>query len=382
MADEDYTGLDPDLARGYAATLRAGRDTAEDVAGVLAPVLETFHLHDELSFANVLVGEAAQELGLAATDLDLRATYVELLDRPGPVEPDGAGYEVLIQLLTGALDSSLGDDVGVPAVAQWATSLSDLEDRLGPSTEDWPHASAFCAAGAGYWSHGSLTGPDGLAYEVVVPYANVDGVLVNGDLGDPDGPRITDLLGNDPGWTTEGVEHGYGHVGDPPGLAEQIIVTLGGAAGAPYDAHYAAVGRPAPEEYYRSITVDDDFVPVGLEPGRPIVGPPPEEAPDPANPDPLALNALTLVNQTLTGVDAAQSLSDATLAAYAVEYQVNADGRRRALIHAYQFGLDADGEVLVTMGYGGLGDDGLVGFPLQPRVDGEVPDEVREAQEG
>lgn len=375
MPSDDYLGVDPVLVRQMTARMRTTADVGEDVADELSLLATSCDLADDLAYPTSMASEITEELRLAADEFDRRAHYVELLDA-GAIPPEfGAIVESIIDTSAETLDESLADGVGAGTVLQHSTDLDEFEDRFVASTETWPSESRFCATQSGYLQGGALVGPDGDTYEVVAPYAVIDGESYNADWGEPEGPAIGDLMGADPGWTTVSVESGFGQAGDGPSGASQAIVILGGLAGAPYDAYYSVAGRPAEAEVYAGLQVDASFAPVAFGDARARPAGVPPDPEDPNIEPSTALNALTLVNQGLTGIDAAQSINDADNVAYAAEYQVNDDGRRRVMIHTYQLSTDDEGNVGYVLGYGGGSDGALVGIRvLNPRIndDGHV----------
>jgi hypothetical protein len=264
----------------------------------------------------------------------------------------------------------------------------------------YPLPGSLCASGAWYRQFGTLVGPDGQAYPLLVPQArdveaNEDAPRwATEDWGPPDGPAVTDLLGGDPGWSTVAVERGAGRLGDDLSPLERLLVGLGGAPAANFlDANGL---WPASQDVYPGTTLDAEFnpnfVPIGDRPRSagpdavdeiagvtPVLVEEPSgnvryELTVPSAPSAVVMGgAAELVTQVATGMGNVRQVEDARNVGFVVEYQVNDDGRTRAIVHTHHIEIDADGEPVVFVGYGGLRADGEPGVVqmVSPRVNGD-----------
>ena len=252
-----------------------------------------------------------------------------------------------------------------------------------------------CLAGPGHYGGvGSfIRGPDGLLYPLVVPRLTIDGEVYNGNKGAlSPGESVWDLGGSDPGWIEVYRAQGVTRLRDGPSGIEKFFI---GIAGMNPNLHpqstpvgeegYAALGiglggvpfmrtepppqRPsnpqAPEFHMSSPTfvmVDGELVMVdrnapetwnreirrsGITPNTRLQG------------YGRAMSGVDLANQVGDGISLAQMSDDFGVAGYEVVFEVNDDGRRRAMLRSYQVSVDGNtGDYVISPNHVTVGEDG------------------------
>jgi len=191
-------------------------------------------------------------------------------------------------------------------------------------------------AGAGYRGSGFLVGRDGRSYPLVAPYVERGGVRYDADDGvEPGATSVDDLDGRDPGWTTIDEVIGVERWRDV-GSFDRVMAGVGSTvAGRPFGSSERDVAelviRPGMAPYFTDA----------------LDRPPPEPAP-PAylSPYPSHSRASGVADSLSIAVDGLGGAIDAdqgSFAAFDVAFQVNADGRTRALYKRVYVGFDDDG---------------------------------------
>jgi hypothetical protein len=386
--------------RALAAVMRRGVATWRRLEQEIDALHQGFALASELAGAAAELAELARDHERAAADLEARAELADAIERgewstldehAGAVARTERAWE----------DATSGGPDADAAITVTVSELADLESRSLPVVD--PVAAALCAEDRWYREAGTLIGTDGQAYPLVVPNVrnpdargDQDVFVFNDDWGRPSDAGVESLVGLDEGWRTAHVEIGAGRLGEGLGLVGTALAAGAGSAGA---RHLGATGRrPVPLEVYRSVHVDEWFVPTVVPyadgAGVEVPDPPDElagvtptmtvtaggrvrfEATVPATGAAAMVNGLNeLVNQVRAGTGNVRTLADRRNVGYAVEYQVHRDGRTRALARGHQLAVTGEGEILVATGYLGVGADGF--GPLvatAPRInDGYAP---------
>lgn len=240
--------------------------------------------------------------------------------------------------------------------------------------------------GYGYLGGGSLTGPDGGQWPIVSPYYSDGKHVYLSDTGTPraDG-GINDLDGNDPGWHTVESYVGPGQFGTVSQSTKLIIfgenltgqelevnpvdskdVGISGDGQPVYQggADHAEAKLPADKPYW------DAKPPDRHDPSDPR---PPEP---PFNPTEAALGANALGLQGADGALQAHAAGEHGEREYQVSYQVNDDGRVRAVVNTYTSGPNHDGGGVNVGGFATSFPDGKDGaaseVPIDVRHNGPV----------
>lgn len=381
-----FAGLDPVPVRALVDALRVAADGSRRAVEQLAAVASEFDFRAAVVAPSSELAEAAERYERAAVDLEARARLAEAIDAGDWDAVDALAGRIVGTERAWEQVTAGGPDEG-PSTTWTKTTWDDLEARMLGLVR--PVSSALCAEDAWYRETGTVLGPDGQAYPIVVPNVrnpeareDSDVFVFNDDWGRSGDAGVTTLLGGDAGWTTVAVETGAGRLGDDPGLAALALIGLSGVAGA---RHLDARGlRPVPLRGYDDVGFDEWWVPDqagyvdgnGVDPADvvdvpdelagvtpvPVVSPRGHtryESTVPASArGVLASGASELVNQVAIGTANARTVQDRRNIGYAVEYQVNADGRTRAIARGYQLGVDDRGELHVAMGHLGVGADG------------------------
>jgi hypothetical protein len=258
-----FVGLDPVAVRALAAAMRRGAATWRRLEQDLDALDEEFELASELAGAAGELAELARDHQRAAADLEARAELADAIERgewsaldehAGQVARTERAWE----------DATSGGPDADPAITVTVSELADLESRSLPVVD--PVAADLCAEDRWYREAGTLIGTDGQAYPLVVPNVrnpdardDHDVFVFNDDWGRPPDAGVESLVGLDEGWRTAHVEIGAGRLGEDLGLVGTALAAGAGSAGA---RHLAAAGRrPVPLEVYRSVRVDEWFVP-------------------------------------------------------------------------------------------------------------------------
>ena len=255
-----------------------------------------------------------------------------------------------------------------------------------------------CIAGPGsYGGIGSfIRGPDGLLYPLVVPRLTIDGVTYNGNRGAVlPWENVWDLGGTDPGWTEVYRAEGVTRLREGPSGVEKFFIAFAGMnpnlhpQNTPVDEEgYAALGLglggvpfmrteappqrssnpPSPEFHMPSPTfvmVDGELVMVdrnapetwnreitrsGITPNRGVqrYG--------------AAMGAADLAGQVGDGISLAQMSDDFGVAGYQVVFEVNDEGRRRAMLRSYQVSVNQEGDYMISPSHVTVGEDGEPAF--------------------
>lgn len=396
-----YTGLDPVAVGALAAALRGAAAVWQRCADDLARTGGRFELAAATAGARAELTAAAELVTRAAADLDARADLAEAVDRGDWDAVEQHAVEIVGTARAWERLTPGGPDEG--ASSTWTrTTWTDLEARLYGVAR--PVASALCAEDQWYREAGTVIGPDGQAYPILVPNVrNADArdeddpFVFNDDWGTPADAGVATLLGADAGWTTVAVETGSGRLGDDPDGLEAFLIGAAGSAGASF---LGVTGRrPVPLAVYDGVGLDASWVPdhvpgVGGRADPDVADVPDEvagvepelvvssgghvryEATVPASVRAvLASGAADLLGSIATGTANVRTVRDRANVGYAVEYQTNRDGRRRAVARGYQLATDDDGDVHVSMGYLGVTDQGPGPVAaIVPRInDGYVP---------
>jgi hypothetical protein len=398
---DGVVGLDPDLVRALADAMRRAAAAWREAVDDLAAVDSWFQLDSATADARGALADMAGDAELAAADLEARADLAEAID--------AGRWDVAFDELVGGLsraeaaweaETSGGPDES--GAIPWTTSSwDDLESRIVAAAPTV--AGRLCDSAAWYREVGAVAGPDGQLYPLLVPtVANAsfedddEPVWFNADWGRPDDAGVTSLLGADRGWSTVAMETGAGRVGDDLTGVDHALAGLAGAPGARLLA--AGGAEPAPLAAYEQMRLDAQWVPafIPVGPARhrlaadavdEVSGVAPEivrtadghvrvEAAVPGAPAVVLAGAgAQIIQEVATAVENVRTLDDARNIAYAVEYQVNDDGRTRALIRGYQIAVDLHGEPTVAMFYIGAGAQGpgAVALVSPRRNDGYRP---------
>ena len=261
------------------------------------------------------------------------------------------------------------------------TNFSPLTTITGASYADWWQAvdDGSCRAGAGRYNGGGfIMGPDGRKYPMVVPSLIVNGEEYNANgNGFVDSQNISTLGGMDKGWTTIAVVSGNFDLRKPAPLWEKILAGFGGSTG-----WHSPFGDAAPGDVYNGLQVNLQGVPALFgPPPRVMSEPPPDDNPEPAErygmvmrdgrlswqpvgtmagtAPQTAANSASLAITVLEGVDTAIHYDDASHSGYQVIYEVNDDGRRRAMVRSYQI-TELDGVYQLWPSYVSAAPDGTL----------------------
>jgi uncharacterized protein YukE len=258
-----------------------------------------------------------------------------------------------------------------------------------------------CPSGNGFYGGDGtfITGPDGLLYPVVVPSLMMDGVVYNGNRGTlVPGEDAYSLGGMDPGWSEVYRLEGVGRFQEGPSGFEKFFIAI---AMTNPDLHPSTT--PFGEGDYAGLVMGASGVPyINMEPQAPkgpSVSPSNARLVSPtavwvdgelmfidANADPAttqynrairrqlgplpprvlngqrAVGAASLAAGLAQGINIANSTDDAGLAAYQVVFEVNEDGRHRAMFRTYQVSVDQTGDYLIRPSHVFLDDEGEIDF--------------------
>lgn len=281
-------------------------------------------------------------------------------DLPKPTYTFAAG---IVGQARAAHEAAVTDGVPRPVgspVENWR--LRDSFER--GSIEEWARLVGPLAGlgGAGLFGGGFLTGPDGRRYPIVTPVLSRNGTWYSIGTGE--------LGGRDPGWYTVDRRVGFGQLEEGADLSTSIAAFLAGTAGV------RPVGQADPGQT-RSITLDEDGVPVSVGPAtpereRPPSGPLPHEPVDPG----ARINAGNLAVVAINGAENVANIDNGTYYTYNVEFQQNTDGRQRAIVTAYQAVPNDDGSVDILPHNVHVGQDGELVFENGRQVPRPQPAEV------
>jgi hypothetical protein len=220
-------------------------------------------------------------------------------------------------------------------------------------------------ANYGYFGGGSIAGPGGVQWPIVMPYFRDGQHVYMADAGGPSpNGGIEQLDGNDPGWTTIGTYVGLGQFGSISAKTKGATAILIGTG--------QELDTTSTDP--RAVAVDPKGFPhVGLTPGELPSGP--EDKPfwdldsdsmmpkhmeglPPGSMQPdneynqAALGAGSLLVQAGQAYTAAQNLDSHAKRQWYVAYQVNHDGRIRAVVHTYTAGAGDYGTVVDSFANG------------------------------
>lgn len=257
-----------------------------------------------------------------------------------------------------------------PSPPLFRTQADDFVHRLGPQPPYaavgpmdplWKSYADKCILGAPHYNfYGTMIGPDGRAYQVVVPKSKG---LFNADFGSTGSKNMSNLDGLDPGWKAVGTEAGVGQFGNASGAA-RTAVALGTLAGGQFSHPF---GNPVDLDGYANLVIRPDGSPelrewgassglIDSDVGRQM----------PRQVETVG-NGIELANQVAAIPGNVKKLDDAYNMAYQVQYAENRDGRLRAIITTYQLREKDNGHVNVAMNYAGV----VGGKPLL--VEGVTP---------
>ena len=258
-----------------------------------------------------------------------------------------------------------------------------------------------CPSGPGFYGgFGTLiTGPDGLMYPVVVPSLMIGGTVYNGNRGTlVPGEDVYSLGGMDPGWEEVYRLEGVGRFQEETSGIEKFFIAF-----AMTNPNLHPTTTPFGEGDYAGLVMGASGVPyINMEPRAPrgpSVSPSNARLVSPtavwvdgelmfidANADPAttsynrairrqlgplpprvlngqrAVGAASLAAGLAQGINIANSTDDAGLAAYQVVFEVNEDGRRRALFRTYQVSVDQTGDYVIRPSHVYLDDEGDMAF--------------------
>jgi uncharacterized protein YukE len=258
-----------------------------------------------------------------------------------------------------------------------------------------------CPTGPGsYGGYGTfIRGPDGLLYPVVVPSLMMDGFVYNGNRGTiVPSEDVHTLGGTDPDWSETYRLEGVGRFKEGPSGLEKFFIAFAmtnpnlhpdtapfgegdyaalvmGAGGVPYinTEPRAPKGPSVSPSNARlvsptAVMVDGElmFVDANADPAttsynraiRRQLGPVPPRVMGAQR----AVGAASLAASLAEGVNIANSADNYGVAAYQVVFEVNEDGRRRALFRTYQVNVDSMGEYIIDPSHVYLDDEGEIAF--------------------
>jgi hypothetical protein len=212
----------------------------------------------------------------------------------------------------------------------------------------------------GYFGGGTIQGPGGAQWPIVMPYYQ-DGknIYMADDGATPPNGGINELDGQDPGWSTVATYSGLGQFGTISGWTKAAAAFLVGS-GQELESNPTDPG---------AVTVNNDGVPfAGHDVAEPSMGPadkpwwdvdsdtmmpkPMENLP-PGSIQPnleyneAALGGASLLVQAGQAVTTVQNIDSHASRQWYVAYQVNSDGRTRAVVHTYSAGPTEDGKTIV-----------------------------------
>jgi hypothetical protein len=212
----------------------------------------------------------------------------------------------------------------------------------------------------GYFGGGTILGPGGAQWPIVMPYYQ-DGknIYMADDGATPPNGGINELDGQDPGWTTVATYSGLGQFGTISGWTKAAAAFLIGT-GQELETNPTDPG---------AVTVNNDGVPfAGHDVPEPSMGPadkpywdvdsdtmmpkPMEDLP-PGSIQPnleyneAALGGASLLVQAGQAATAVQNIDSHASRQWYVSYQINSDGRTRAIVHTYSAGPTEDGKTVV-----------------------------------
>lgn len=267
-----------------------------------------------------------------------------------------------------------------------------------------------CFTGAGsYLGAGSfIIGPDGRRYPLVVPRLMEDGKYYNANIyGVDPGEDILTLGGADEGWTTLATRQGTTRLMEPPSGWEKFFIFFAGM-----NPNLQPQIQPLDEGGYAMLQIGPTGVPTLMGPGKEPDPESPPQAPEfhvesPAivmvDGEPTlvdrnapetwnreirrsgltpntrlqtanrAASAVDLANQIGDGISLANMSDDFGVAAYQVDFQVNEDGRTRAMLRTYQIGQDQDGTYIVAPNHVMVGEDGEPTYDNIGFLSGDTP---------
>lgn len=194
----------------------------------------------------------------------------------------------------------------------------------------------------GYTGGGSITGPGGAEWPIMMPYMKKDDVTYMDDVGIPreDG-GLMQLDGYDPGWSTVSSYRGVNKYMDVSPTVS-LTAAVAGLKG----------NRVYPDALY--ITPDGTATLEAPPPGEVEYAGTSEATPDTERLNPAGADRW---NRMVGGVDLAmaglQTMNTIDAAAsheqrpWFIEYQINEDGRRRAIVRTYQAGTTDSGHPVV-----------------------------------
>jgi hypothetical protein len=235
---------------------------------------------------------------------------------------------------------------------------------------------------------------------VVVPSLLIDGVVYNGNRGTlVPGESVHDLGGLDPGWEEAFRLEGVGRFQEGPSGVEKFFIAFAvgtnpnlqpattpfgegdyaglvmGASGVPYinlDPRPARGPSVSPENARlvspTAVMVDGQlvFVDANADPATTRYNREIRRQLGPVPPRVLAgqraVGGVSLAASLAQGINVANSVDDAGLSAYQVVFEVNEDGRRRAMFRAYQVSVDQMGDYIINPSHVYLDDDGEIAF--------------------
>ncbi len=238
---------------------------------------------------------------------------------------------------------------------QWAQTFNDMHQNS-------CDVNGMMGDGYGYFGGGTILGPGGTQWPIVMPYYN-DGK--NTYMDDDDGPApdggIEQLDGKDPGWHTVSTWTGagqYGSVSTATKVATAFLIGTGqdlettetdanavtvGPDGRPYAGNDTKSMPSAPPDKEWWDVKSPTAFPENIESSDPRVT---AMQPDLEWQEP-ALGASALLVQAGQAWTAVHNEDSHATRQYYVDYQVNDDGRARAVVHTYSATPTEDGKTYV-----------------------------------
>ncbi len=357
----------------YALRTVSALDTETSLAVPKASTLTPAEIGRKVDFAMGFTGMDEANFMLGKVDDDaawamLGLAYDPVFDTGVPV-PGDPGFQAWYAALTPAQQlletQKLNASVNIKGFDPYKTvqpgALPQWAVQFNAQHQNTCNVDGSNGDGYGYFGGGTIRGPGGKQWPIVMPYYS-DGKYT---YMDDDGQTRTDgginqLDGNDPGWHDVYTYTGAGSFGKITGTTRLATVFLIGSGqdvqvkpldpdavrvgknGVPYAGGDIAEYPEGPPDKAWWDVDSDAMMPKPLEnPVKGAIEPNLEyNAP--------ALGANTLAVQAGQAAVASQELDSHTQRQWYIDYQVNDDGRTRAVVRTYTAGRTEDGKTGVV----------------------------------
>lgn len=354
------TSVMTDELNGYEAGLEDYRTAQAAKQPQITPAVTEVEQNETIgqTESNESTAQTAEErLNTAAQE------YADLDGFIGPLAPGMTRADAELRLREAAVEAGLDPDQVIADLDRDlafrnrpAADFDLTEDIYTMSRAEWTQTIGHHPELRGiYYGGGAVLGPDGEYYPLVIPTVDIGEDRYNADrfpTGPGDAPSVVNHLGEDPGWTTLGIDAGPLRLGDKPSGWERAAAFFAGTAG-----YQPLGGQPIRAEGYEALDISPNGYPT-LNTGE---APVQSEAPPSTLPsDPPRVHYI-VVEGRLTAVDSGnlQNYNRATRRA-AAQMGIQPTGNTR--IGAVGAGAD----LAVTLGQGAVAalrlDDGNNGY--------------------